>query len=338
LALVFCLAVLMAWEFKAWDRVERLRTAAILAAKEDTTDRTSRRITYQLARTRVIPDDPNAYMDLAYALFDYAIAVDNKLESEDAKTHVRDGLRAFRTARNLCPILPNPHFHFGLYRMQERKPGVKWFVSADPAVTYFDRAKALLPLDPESWYVAGVEAFERGDTDAAYRNWKQSLTYSPRQLKPILAKVRGKLRDKEILTQILPRDAIILMQAADALHPNVDTDRTARELFLEDAAKILKEKSNQSPAELEVLARVYEQKGDLKGALAAWYRAVDGDPDNLGTRARFAEWLEGEELYDDAVKQLEWLRDHSAGGLNIRDRIDMAKRGKDLRDAILTGR
>ncbi len=330
LAVVAALAALMAWEFHTWDRAERLRSGAVLAAKEKRPDQFEQRVTYQNARSRVIPDDPVAFIDLAQAHFDAALALgDGRLESDRAKEHVRAGLIAARTARNLCPVLPQPHLRLGIYKQQQEQKQGDWFVSADPAETYFKRVKEILPLDPEAWYAAGVEAYERKAYEQAWENWRESLRLSPRQLVPILNTVR-KSFSIDTIRQLLPDDATILMLAADYLYPNPDTDKVARKPFLDRAEEILKTKPNQSVGELEVLARVCEQKGDKEGALTAWRQACNADPENISLRDHFAAWLEGEEMYDEALSHLEWLKSQGQGGVNIQGRIDTAKRCDEL--------
>jgi len=85
------------------------------------------------------------------------------------------------------------------------------------------------------------------------------------------------------------------------------------------------------------MARICEQKGDQPGALAAWRRAVNADPENVGLRDRFAAWLEGEELYDEDLPHLKWLKEQNAGGRIIGERIDLAARASLLRKEILGG-
>ncbi|HEY2784805.1 MAG TPA: O-antigen ligase family protein [Fimbriiglobus sp.] len=339
LTVVALIAVLMAWEFRSWDRAERIRSGAVIAAKEDS-NAYDLRIRYQEARAEVVPDDPNAFIDLAQANFDAALAVDNgRFESNEAIKYVCDGLKATRTARDLCPVIPQPHFHLGLYKqLDEREHGHKFFVSADSAEVYFDRVTKLIPIDPEAWYAAGVEAYDRGALESAWKKWKRSLELSDRQLAPILEAARKKgITDKQLLDELLPSDAVILMKTADQLYPNPDTEKASRDPFLQRAAEILKTKSSPSVAELEVLARVCENNNDREGARAAWYRAVNADPNNLGLRDRFATWLEGDELFDEAIPQLEFLKAKSYGGDNVRDRVLAAKHSRDLIQ-VLSGR
>ena len=61
----------------------------------------------------------------------------------------------------------------------------------------------------------------------------------------------------------------------------------------------------------------------------AWQRALALAPERHDLRDRYAAWLEREERYDDAIRELEWLRRRSPAG-SYQARYDGAKHARGL--------
>lgn len=209
-----------------------------------------------------------------------------------------------------------------------------FLTTAEPAAAYYARAIRLIPTDPEIHYAAGVEAFERGDLDAAAQHWKKSLSLSGRQLNPIVKVAIQKLTPDQIRDRILPDEPTVLIAAADTLYPNRATQLAQRKPFLDRAAAILESSKSPKTAHLVALAQVYMERNDKAAAMDAWRSAVASAPADANLRTQYALWLEQEELVEPLIIELEWLREQGRGGSNIRDRIEAARHAAHLKRQI----
>ena len=201
----------------------------------------------------------------------------------------------------------------------------EYFQASEPAAVHFGRAKRLLPTDPDIWYASGREALGRGDADTAWADWRHSLALSLRHLDPILKASRGRLSVAELRSTLLPDDPVVLLAAADVMFPNDGADRRA---LLEAIAQ--RERSNLPADRLATVAEVLTELDRPDEAAAVWRQAMDASRETTGVRDRYANWLDREERYEEAVEQLEWLRHQQPGNAAIRDRLDAARHGLQL--------
>ena len=327
---------LLVRQYRSWDRAERYAAAATAAAKETDADRFERRIALASARVGYSPDDPEAHSALARAYFDalmpHVLKVSpgtswkDAVPSTYAEKYVVPGLRSSAAARAACPHFAAAHMRLALNR--------EFFTAAEPASAYFARVKRLAPCDPEAWFASGLEAFERGDLEAATNDWKQSLSLDMRQLEPTLKIAARKMSTERIRDRLLPDDTTVLLAAAHALYPNQIEQKVERKPFLTRVQQIATHKSNPGVSDLVALAQVEYEIGNRDRALKAWKMAVNVAPYDTVLRAKYARWLESEELIEPLVSELEWLRQMGAGGSNITDRLDAARHALDLKKII----
>jgi O-antigen ligase/tetratricopeptide (TPR) repeat protein len=337
------LALLVGWaalDARDRDRAERLRVDALRAYWSPVRDDAlAARAAFLDRRAAVRPDDPQALYDAAAAHIDLAVfetwtpgaglaggaagfsAAPDRIPPAVAGRHLLTGLRYLREARAANPLLSRTHARLGVY--------ADYFQSSEPAAVHFARAKRLLPVDPDIWYYSGREALARGDEAAAWEDWRQSLARSSRHLGAILRAARGKLSAEEVRTKLLPDDPAVLVAAADVLVPDRGEGRRP---FLEAAVRA--DRPDLPVDRLMVLADALSELGRPDEAAAAWRRAVDAEPESAGVRDRYAAWLEREERYEEAVEQLEWLRQEQPRSERYRDRLDAAKHGLKLRREI----
>lgn len=304
----------MAVAFDAWTRArsESLWNAAEAFRQSNSPDRNAGRIAYLTARTRVRPDDPRTWFDLAQAHIDAGSATD-----------IRAALVALRTARDRCPLYPEVQFRLGLF--------ARSFETAEPPLAYLERAKLLLVMDADVWYATGREALRTGDETTAWTDFRQSLTLSPRRLKPILVAAAEKLVPERLAALVLPNDPRMLLTAANELYPDPDTQSVSRKPFLERAANT---SQLGTPESLIAAARAQGELGRTTEAEATWRRAVALVPARIDYRDAFVRWLEAEERYATAVPELEWLAEQQPANIDYRDRLQIARHAAELQRVI----
>jgi O-antigen ligase/tetratricopeptide (TPR) repeat protein len=321
------------------DKAERLRLAGLRAYWDPwASDGLEQRAARMAERAAVRPDDPAALFDAAAARIEIAVAetwvpgaglaggaagysaAPDRIPPAVAEQELYPALRYLRAARAADPLLPRPHARLGVY--------AGYFAASEPAAVHFARAKRLLPSDPDVWYASGREALARGDAEAAWADWKHSLALSPLHLRPILRAARAKLPAADIRARLLPDDPALLWAAADELFPDREARAADRRPFLE--AVVRADGPGRAVDQLVAVAEADAELGRADEAAAAWRRAVEAGPNRADVRERFARWLEAEERYDEAIDQLEWLRQRHSGGGPLQDRLDAARHGYKL--------
>jgi O-antigen ligase/tetratricopeptide (TPR) repeat protein len=336
--LLFSLMAALAALFVAWDerersRAEQLRVAAIRAAR-----RTDPQSLFD-ARAALRPNDSAALFDAAQANIDRAVAatwqpgaglagcaaafraVPDRLPPAVVERYLYPALRYLRAARRADPLAPKPHARLGLY--------ARYFAASEPAAVHFDRAKRLLPSDPDIWFASGRDALARGDEATAWADWHRSLALSDRHLAAILRTAR-RLPLAAIREKLLPGEPTILLEAANELFPDRVSQAAERRPLLEAVAR----GPGATPDQLVAIAAALDELQREEEAADAWRRAVALAPDRADIRDRYARWLEREERYDDALEQLAWLRQRNPNSPILRDRIDAARHGRDLQQTI----
>ncbi len=296
----------------AWTRArsERLLDGAEAFRLSAADDRQVGRVAYLTARTRVRPDDPAVWLDLAQAHIDGGSPAD-----------IRAALAALRTARDRCPLYPEVQFRLGLF--------ARSFESADPPLAYFNRTKRLLVMDADVWYACGLESLRTGDEATAWDSFRQCLVLSQRRLKPIVAEAGRRLSPDRLAALVLPDDPAVLLMAADQLYPDPAKQAAARRPLLERAAAA-KDRPARTPVPLVAAARALGELGRAAEAEATWRKAIALVPDRFELRDAFARWLEDEERYAAAAKELEWLAERRSGDKTYRDRLMVARHAAGL--------
>jgi tetratricopeptide (TPR) repeat protein len=209
------------------------------------------------------------------------------------------GLREMIVARNICPLLPRPHMRLAAHAAA--------LAHADEPARYWARARRLAPYDAELWYFSGVDSRKQGDAEAAWEQWKRSLTLSPKYLPPIVESAAAAgMSPAEMLARFLPDDPRVLYEAARRLEPNPDaTDRT-RPLW-ERALALLGTRDQMGPWEYYIKANALRRLEDADAALPAYRQAVDLHFQGKEWREEYARYLEQNRKYDEALTQVKYL-------------------------------
>ena len=302
-----------------WNAYQRYRSEKYLVAAMDQSRASNlQRIEWLEASVAADPHNPDAYFQLAQA------NLDASAELGTSEMHIHAALRALRTARELCPLLAEVHARLGLY--------AKNFSQSEPALLHLERAKLILKSDAQIWYACGVEAAKAGEPANAIAQWKRSLELSPKQLRPILRTAKQTLSPADILRMLLPDDPVVLLGAADEFYPDRLKQRTERRPFLERATTA-KRPATTVPQWIAV-ATASGELDRIDDARKAWGHAIELDREAVPAHEGFARLLEAEELYDEALPQLQWLLAKRPTDPDLRLRYKAAVHGAKLQREI----
>jgi len=236
--------------------------------------------------------------------------------------HILPALRSLRTGRELGPLHPGVHARLGLL--------AEYFAQSEPALVHLDRAKSLVKTDPDIWFACGVEAAKVGDGTRAVAEWKKSLELSSKQLPSILREAGKTMPPETVLNTLLPDDPAIVLAAADDLHPNRQSQRSERRAFLEKAVVSRAVTVPQWVA----TAKAFEELDRLGDARRAWEKAIELEPGRIVSHEGLVRLLESEELYAEALPQLEWLLARRSNDADLRLRHKAATHGAKLQRMI----
>ncbi|HEX8202954.1 MAG TPA: tetratricopeptide repeat protein, partial [Isosphaeraceae bacterium] len=219
-------------------------------------------------------------------------------------------------ARDLCPLLPEPHLEIAaLYDLLGR---------AEPRAAYLERAKRLAPSDPLLWFLYGVEEQLDGRPESAWRSWRRSLELSDRYRQDILELSAQQLAPVAIAREVIPDRPEILLAAATSLYPD-PRDKAKRRPFLERALVLLGRRPGPVPAaELHLRALVQVALERPEEALSAYRQALALEPLQVEWRFEFARLLHEQGRDQEAYAELRTvlgLRPDHPPALALRDAV-----------------
>ena len=302
-----------------WNARQRyLGEKYLIAALEQGRSGNWQRIEWLEASVAADPHNPDAFFQLAQA------HLDASAERGTSGIHIHAALRALRTARELCPLVAEVHARLGLFAGH--------FSRSEPALVHLERAKLILKTDSQIWYACGVEAAKAGEPANAIAQWKRSLELSPSQLRPILRTAKQTLSPADILRMVLPDDPVVLLGAAEELYPDRLKQRAERRPFLERAT--IGERPGATVPQWIAVATACGELERIGDARQAWGRALELDRDGLPAHEGFARFLEAEELYEEALPQLQWLLAKRPTDPDLRLRYKAAVHGAKLQREI----
>jgi len=243
------------------------------------------------------------------------------------KDYLRRGLAYLQQARRVNPLSFKPHARLAVY--------ADYFAKSEPASVHFDRAKKLLPPDPDLWHAAGRDAMKRGNTAAAKADFRRSLSLSPLHLSAILEAFRATLSPEQLRAELVPDDVRNQWVAVQYLYPDPDRDAVLRQPYLAAIRQAIEPRVDEtSGIELSILANVYDELDRADDASAVWTRLLEREPNKPELKDRYAARLEVMEQYEEAVPLLESLRRTLPGRPDLQDRLDAARRGLRLQTEI----
>jgi O-antigen ligase len=235
-----------------------------------------------------------------------------------AKEHVTPGLRHLLAARDLCPLLADPHLQIALHLHQ--------LGGAEPRDAYLERVKRLAPDEPEPWYLCGVQELFDGQADRAWGSWRRSLELSNVRLPEILGGVAQSPDPRSLLDRVLPERADLWLAAADRLYPEPDAAEKRRPL-LEKALALL-EDSSAAPTgdDLHQRAVLCASLGRPADALVAYEQALGRKPDQVSWRLEFAGLLRDRGRLRDSRRELLTILEDQPGHEQARELLEQVTR------------
>jgi hypothetical protein len=204
-------------------------------------------------------------------------------------------LRCYLRARDLCPILSEPHLGIGAH--------IHSFQTAEAHSAYLQRAQRLAPGEPKIWYKAGLQELAAGDTSAAWASWRRALELSDENLAPILIKASRWLSADELTTKVLPDQPDKLLKAATL--PNDEIVESLRTVVLQRALGSLESQPDPSAlSALRIKAKVYRALRQKAEAEAVYRSILDKGRGEAVDHYEYARFLYDDRRLGDALRQL----------------------------------
>jgi tetratricopeptide (TPR) repeat protein len=282
-------------ESRRLEAAERYRLAAARCPAEDAAAQRRRRA-YLRAATDLAPEDAALQVELARACHD----------ADD----LRAALRGYLRARNLCPLLDEPHLRLAVHTRDMAR--------ADPAAAYFARARIVLPYDDRVWYLSGVQEAADGRRDEAWQCWRRSLECSDRFLESIVEAGLRTAPADEVADRLLPEQPALLLRAGALLEARPDPPASPRP-FLEKGVSLLGPWQTLGLEELRARARAYRSLGQVAEARQAYEDLLARAPDQPGGRYELAQMLYEAGQLGEARRQLALLLRDEPANVSARD-------------------
>jgi O-antigen ligase/tetratricopeptide (TPR) repeat protein len=231
-----------------------------------------------------------------------------------ANSHLVAALAHAVRARDLCPLLPRPNAWLAVYASHFRQ--------ADAPIAYMERAKFLAPMNPELWYLCGLQELSAGQTRMACESWRRSLQLSDAFLVQILDESSARLDAAALLNRVLPERPRVLLLAAEYLYPD-SVDAAEREPLLRKAIALFDEQVEPLSAEdWRIRALVHALLQQPNEAVAAYRAALAKEPLRLEWRYELATLLYEQGLLAEAQQEVRSLLDQEprhGGGRQLAD-------------------
>jgi tetratricopeptide (TPR) repeat protein len=219
-------------------------------------------------------------------------------EAELAREHMGPALRHYVQARDSCPLVSEAQVRLAAY--------VDFMVRADPPTEYLERAKRLVPADPELWYLAGLHEVLDDHLEKAWASWRRSLEFSPIRFDIILATAAQELQPEELIDKVLPDDPALILRAGLQLYPKKEEHTEERNRYFRRALELI-DRTPQGALgaeDLHVKAVIAQAVGEHEQALEAYFAALLRAPDELDWRCELAELLFEMDRIDDCHREL----------------------------------
>jgi O-antigen ligase/tetratricopeptide (TPR) repeat protein len=221
-----------------------------------------------------------------------AVREEDRLREE----HLVPALRHLVRARDLCPLLCEPHVRIAAHR--------EVLDEADTRAAYLGRAKLLMSPNAELWYLCGLQELLDGDTDQATRSWHRCLELSDRYLPRILGMITSSLSPQDVLERLLPEKPELLVMAANQLYPGEGLAEEGRP-YLEKALVLLQGRPGLPSADDVYTAAVVHRLLDQPAqACQAYQAALERKPNQVRWRLEFAQLLNQEGFLKEAQREL----------------------------------
>jgi tetratricopeptide (TPR) repeat protein/O-antigen ligase len=246
-----------------------------------------------------------------------------------SQAQLRMAVEWFQKARAINPLTPKAHAR--LATVAKYQPG-------SVAKEHFRRAKYILPSDPDIWYAAGREAFDRKDFAAAQADWKHSLMLSPAHLQDVVRAFRDQMPLETMLKDLLPDDPQFLLSTMRELFPHRLDQAADRQRFLDRILSVTENRPNLSVPQLLTLAETYDELNRTEEANDTFMKALAQESSRAETRNRYARFLEANNRPGQALEHLDWLRKHEPRNTEVIQRVEVTRHAARLEAEITSDR
>jgi O-antigen ligase/tetratricopeptide (TPR) repeat protein len=220
---------------------------------------------------------------------------ERRAREQDWAEYLQPSLECQVRARDLCPLLGQPHVRLATYAGR--------LAQSDGRAAYLRRAARLLPHDERIWFVCGARALDEGEPEEAWRCWRRSLECSPRYLVPIVTQGSQNLTPAELVAKVVPADPLLLYQAARTLDERAEAG-AARRALLQAAIDQFAQHAPTTPDGLHARAHSYQQLGQTQQAIRAYRDLVEQAPENSAWRFEYAQLLHQSGRLSEARREL----------------------------------
>jgi tetratricopeptide (TPR) repeat protein len=206
--------------------------------------------------------------------------------------------RHFLAARKFAPTVARVH-----YRLAELTPVAP---AVGDEVQLLHNTQLLSPGDAMLWFASGMLHLDSGRTDDACRCWHESLLLSRRFLPEIVEAAEGNLTVRQLLDQVLPRQADLLLLVARTHFAAAEQDGLRQSILARAAAAF--PMTQLSPAELlYTRGAILKDQGNRQEAVPFYVDAVSRQSNNLAWRMELAQLLIELEQFDQAQEHVAYL-------------------------------
>lgn len=211
------------------------------------------------------------------------------------------GLKHTLTARDLCPIMPEPHVRLAFYH--------RHLLTSDPRATYLARAKVVAPASEELWFLCGVEELRRGEIQVALASWQNCIALGDQFHQQISNEAREKLTHQQI-KRMLPDTPKTILSMVDLIYPAGDREVALerRDLFLQAFQRLPDVSQYTSTADLLDHYAIRVGVGQFDEAASILSVVVRNDPENLEARTKYFRLLIDQNRFPEAREQLTILK------------------------------
>ncbi len=210
------------------------------------------------------------------------------------KQTLRPAFRHLLLAREASPLFPRVHFTLAELSFLIRDP--------EGANPYLRPITELASRRCDLMYQAGLFYFEQSDYERAVACWKQSLQESDSYAVAIYQHSSGAPNGKRFPIELLPFSPATLIQLAEEISERSDQEQIRREI-LQRAKRILQKRDRHDPETHYQLAVVAELNRSPGEAIGHYKKALQLAPENLEWRYRYAQLLQKEGEFQEALKQ-----------------------------------
>ena len=223
----------------------------------------------------------------------YHRSLRNLRDQQVVKETLRPAFRHLLLARRASPLFPRVHFSLAQLSFLVREP--------EGSNPYLQPITQMAYRRADLMYQAGVYYFEQADYGRAVDCWKVSLAESDLYATAIYQLAVVAAEEKRLPLDSLPFPPAVLIRIAEGVSGQEGS--SVRYALLQQAEELLLAEAEPQAETFHQLAVVAELKNSPDEAITHFKKALELAPHNLGWRFRYAQLLQKQGKYEEALKQ-----------------------------------